>query len=92
MTEIRIPVPRLPRGLGANLAGLLGLVAVALAIGGLTGNWWWSLLLGGLFAVGLSYVAQTHAAVAESAATTSVAAARTRGTAPVRGLPVPATA
>ncbi|MCW2768461.1 MAG: hypothetical protein JWO11_4420 [Nocardioides sp.] len=74
MTEIRIPVPRLPRGLGANLAGLLGLVAVALAIGGLTGNWWWSALLGGLFAVGLSYVAQTHAAAAEADVTVPVAA------------------
>jgi hypothetical protein len=66
MTEIRIPVPRLPRGLFANLAGLLGLVAVALAVGGLTGNWWWSALVGGVFAVGLSYVAQTHAAPAET--------------------------
>ena len=61
MTEIRIPVPRLPRGLGANLVGLLGLVAAVLAIGGLTGNWWWSVLAGGLVAVVLSYVAQTHA-------------------------------
>lgn len=62
MTEIRIPVPRLPRGLFANLLGLLGLAAVVLAVGGLTSNWWWSVLLGGLVAVGLSYVAQTHAA------------------------------
>lgn len=60
MTEIRIPVPRLPSGLLANLFGLVGLVAVVVAVGGLTGNWWWSLLLGGVFAVGLSYVASTH--------------------------------
>lgn len=65
MTEIRIPVPRLPRGLVANLVGLLGLVGVVLAVGGLTGNWWWSVLLGGVFAVALSYVAQTHAAAEE---------------------------
>jgi hypothetical protein len=63
MTEIRIPVPRLPRGLAANLVGLLGLLAAVLAVGGLTGNWWWSVLAGGLVSVGLSYVAQTHLAV-----------------------------
>jgi hypothetical protein len=67
MTEIRIPVPRLPSGFLANLVGLLGLIAAVLAVGGLTGNWWWSVLVGGLVAVGLSYVAQLHAA-AESAA------------------------
>lgn len=61
MIEIRIPVPR---GLLANLVGLLGLLAAVLAVGGLTGNWWWSLLVGGLVTVGLSYVAQTHAATA----------------------------
>lgn len=77
MTEIRIPVPRLPHGLAANLLGLVGLVAVVLAVGGLTGNWWWSVLLGGLISVGLSYVAQTHAAAqAEPAKLHSVAAAK----------------
>lgn len=63
MTEIRIPVPRLPAGLVGNLVGLAGLVAVAVAVGELAGNWWWSLLLGGVFAVGLSYVAGAHAEV-----------------------------
>lgn len=95
MTEIRIPVPRLPQGIGANLVGLLGLVAVALAIGGLTGNWWWSALVGGAFAVGLSYIAQTHVAAegpAVNEAATSPAAARTRTTPPVRSLPVPVSA
>lgn len=78
MTEIRIPVPRLPHGFVANLVGLLGLVAMVLAVGGLTGNWWWSALAGGLVAVGLSYVAQMHAAVAaEPAKLRSVAAAKT---------------
>lgn len=62
MTEIRIPVPRLPSGFTANLVGLLGLISAVLAVGGLTGNWWWSVLVGGLVSVGLSYVAQTHAA------------------------------
>jgi len=60
--EIRIAVPRLPHGLAANLVGLAGLLALVLAVGGLTGNWWWSVLAGGLVAVGLSYIAQTHAA------------------------------
>lgn len=62
--EIRIAVPRVPTGLVANLLGLAGLVAVALAVGGLAGSWWWSALVGGVFAVGLSYVAQTQAAAA----------------------------
>jgi hypothetical protein len=90
MTEIRIPVPRLPRGLGANLAGLLGLVAVALAIGGLTGNWWWSVLVGGVMAVGLSYIAQTHAAAEADVAVPVVAAARTQPA--VRAVPTPVSA
>lgn len=55
--ELRIRVPRIPAGLIANLVGLAGLVAVAAAVGGLTGVWWWSLLIGGVFAVGLAYVA-----------------------------------
>lgn len=61
MTEIRIRVPRVPSGMAGNLLGLLGLVAFALAVGGLTGNWWWSVLVGGAMAVGLSVVAATHA-------------------------------
>lgn len=65
--EIRINVPRIPSGLAANLFGLFGLVAVVLAIGGLTGNWWWSVLAGGAVAVGLAYIAQTQAAADASA-------------------------
>lgn len=78
MTEIRIPVPRLPNGFGANTIGLLGLLAAVLAVGGLTGNWWWSVLVGGLVAVGLSYIAQTHAvAEVEPAKPRLVTAAKT---------------
>lgn len=66
MTEIRIPVPRVPAGLIGNLVGLFGLIAVAVAVGGLTGNWWWAVLTGGLSAVVLSYVAGAHTEVTAS--------------------------
>lgn len=61
VTEIRfrVLVPRVPAGLAvSNLLGLVGLVAVAVAVGGLTGTWWWSVLVAGVFAVGLAAVAQ----------------------------------
>lgn len=58
MVTIRIPVPRIPPGLLSNLLGLLGLVAVAVALGGLLHNWWWSVLAGGVSAVVLASVAQ----------------------------------
>lgn len=58
MITLRIPAP--PPGLASNVIGIVGLVAVALALGGLTGNWWWSVLLGGAFSVGLAYLAQAH--------------------------------
>lgn len=57
--EIRFKVPRVPPGLFGNLLGLAGLIAVAVALGGLTGNWWWSGLAGGVFAVVLSWMAGT---------------------------------
>jgi hypothetical protein len=62
---IRIRLPRFSAGALSNLVGVLGLVAVALAVGGLTGNWWWSVLLGGVFAVGLAYTAAIGAESAE---------------------------
>jgi hypothetical protein len=43
-----------------NLLGLVGLIGISLAVGGLTGNVWWAVLTGSLFAVGLSVVATTH--------------------------------
>lgn len=63
---IRIRLPRPSPGALSNLTGLAGLAAIAAAVGGLTGNWWWSALLGGLFAVGLAYIAALHASSEES--------------------------
>jgi hypothetical protein len=99
--EIRIAVPRVPAGLVANLLGLLGLVAFALAVGGLTHQWWWSVLVGGVFAVGLAWVAQTQAAAqaadAPAAPIRAVDATqpideRAREAAYIRGLPTPVSA
>lgn len=63
---IRLRVPRMPAGLAANLLGLAGLVALSLAVGALAGSWWWSVGLGGVFAVGLSWMASTDEPAADS--------------------------
>lgn len=55
--EVRFRLPKVSLGAVSNLIGLLGLVAVAVAVGGLTGNWWWTCLVGGVFAVGIAYMA-----------------------------------
>jgi hypothetical protein len=60
VTEIRIRVPRVPAGAGSNLLGLAGLIAVAVCVGGLAGNWWLSGLVAGVFAVGLAHLAQAQ--------------------------------
>lgn len=75
MITVRIPVPR---GLGPNLLGLVGLIAVMVAIGGLTGNWWWSLLAAGVLAVGLAYVAHLNLAAADGPAELAAARVRSR--------------
>lgn len=59
---VTLRIPALPHGFGSNLLGLLGLVAVIVSVGGLTGNWWWSLLAAGAVAVGLAVLAQNTAA------------------------------
>jgi ammonia channel protein AmtB len=46
----------------SNVLGLAGLVAVTAAVGGLTGNWWWSVLVGGLAVTVLAVIAQRNAA------------------------------
>lgn len=66
MVTIRIPAPS--SLLVANVVGVLGLVAVVLAIGGLAGGWW-AALVGGLCLVGLSAIALTH--VADTTASTA---------------------
>ncbi len=44
-----------------NLVGVAGLAAIAAAVGALAGDWWWSALAGGVFAVALAVVAQYNA-------------------------------
>lgn len=62
---VTIKIPALPRGMFSNLLGLVGLVAVVVSVGGLTGNWWWSMLAAGVVSVGLSYIAHMNAAQAQ---------------------------
>ena len=63
---ITVRLPRIAAGLLSNLVGLFGLIAVAVAVGGLTGNWWATLLVGGVFAVGLAALSQAAAAAPQS--------------------------
>jgi amino acid transporter len=58
---ISIKLPRVTLGAVSNVVGVLGLVAIAVAVGGLTGNWWWTALVAGVFAVGLAYLAGVQA-------------------------------
>ena len=61
MATIQVPSP--PPGLGTNLLGVAGLAAVVVAVGALT-DWRWALLLAGVFAVALCWVAHQHQAAA----------------------------
>lgn len=56
---VRIRLPEIPSGLPGNLIGLLGLIGFAVCVGALAGNWWWSGLIGSVFAVGLSWISGT---------------------------------
>jgi hypothetical protein len=58
---IRMPAPS--SLLVANLLGAVGLLVIVAAVGMLVG-WSWALLTGGIFLVGLSLVATSHAAAA----------------------------
>ncbi|MFL6141584.1 MAG: hypothetical protein ACJ72N_06915 [Labedaea sp.] len=55
---VTIPAPS--SELLVNLLGLLGVVGVAITVGGLTGNWWWTLGVLAGTCVFLSVVAATH--------------------------------
>ena len=59
-TEIRIRVPHPSSTLVNNVLGVLGLIAIVVAIGGLAG-WLWALLAGGIFAVTLCLIGSTWA-------------------------------
>ncbi len=65
--ELRIRLPRVPAGMISNLVGLLGLIAVAVCIGGflsslnVPGAWWVAGLVGAIEAITLSWIASTHA-------------------------------
>lgn len=73
MLVIRIPIPRLPHGLGPNLLGVAGVIGLAVALGGLFGSPWVTLLVLSAAAIAIAYVAGTHNA-AEPAATEPAAA------------------
>lgn len=55
--RVSIYVPRPSSMLVSNLLGVLGLIAVVVAIGGLAGVWW-AVLAAGVLAVGLCALAQ----------------------------------
>lgn len=76
--EVRFRIPRLPAGALSNLVGLLGLVAIALAVGALAGSWWWSVLAGGVAAVGLCALAQAQDAAATRPVKVAPAVAKVR--------------
>lgn len=50
MTTVEIRVPKVGGELAANLLSVLGVVSVVVGAGGLAGNWWVSLILGGVVA------------------------------------------
>lgn len=61
-----------------NVVGVLGLLGFVIGLGGVVGSWWVSLMVGGLLAVGLSYIASTHLAPASELASPRSAAGSAR--------------
>lgn len=75
MVEFRVRLPAPSSMAAANLLGLLGLLGVAVCLGGLT-SWWVAGLVASAEAVGLAYVASLHAAQRSPAAEPAPAPAR----------------
>lgn len=57
MITIKVPAPS--SVLVVNLLGVLGLIAIVVAVGGLAGLWW-ALLAAGVAMLGVSMAASTH--------------------------------
>lgn len=47
MNYLKIPLPSLDAGLFSTVLWVLGLILLVLSPGGLTHNWWWSVLAAG---------------------------------------------
>jgi hypothetical protein len=78
-----ISVPAPSRESTSNILGVLGLVGLVLAVGGLTGSPWWSLLVGSLLLLALSWVGhQQVTAAAKRAAERAKSGAAAASTAP----------
>lgn len=89
--RITVTFPRVQASqLTSNLLGVLGLAGLVVTVGGLTGNWWWSVGLGSLIAVGLAWVANTHAQAAAAARTAPAAVEGVPGRLRVAGPAAPA--
>ncbi|GLY55211.1 hypothetical protein [Lentzea sp. NBRC 102530] len=73
MVTLTVPAPS--RELTSNLFGLVGVVGLVLAVGGLTGSWWWSLAVASLVCVGLSWLGHVKAQAAAKREAESPAAA-----------------
>lgn len=71
--------------MAGNVLGSLGIVAVATAVGGLTGNWWWMLLVLGVALCLAAYAAYTYAAGVELAERDQVADAGAASSPPADG-------
>lgn len=61
--QLSIPVPS--SMLVVNILGVLGLAGLTVSAGALSGNWWWSVLLGSVILIVLAVVASSHLAVAQ---------------------------
>lgn len=62
-----VRLPAISHDLVSNILGVLGLLGIVVAVGGLTGNWLWSLLTASLMLVAVSYTSYAAARPARSA-------------------------